>query len=96
VVVSIVFVVYSIDSKVTMIGERKIGRVLKKQSDLIEVLYRRRIEESLNISPMITCAPYKMRLPSAVLERYAATPCQLCFPYQNLVILHVFFCIQGT
>jgi len=66
---------YSIDSKVTMIGERKIGRVLKKRSDLIGVLYRRRIEESLNISPMITCAPYKMRLPNAVLERYAATPC---------------------
>jgi len=74
VVVSIVFVVYSIDSKVTMTGERKIGRVLKKKSDLIEVLYRRRIEESLNISPMITCAPYKVRLPkwlSRTLRCYA-------------------------
>ena len=74
-VVSIVFILYRIDSKVTMIGERKIGRVLQKQSDLIEVLYRRWIEESLNISPIITCAPYKMGLPNAVLERYAATPC---------------------
>lgn len=74
-VLSIVFVVYSIDSKVAMIGERKIERVLKKLSNLVEELYRRRIGESLNISPMITCAPYKKRLPNAILERYAATPC---------------------
>jgi hypothetical protein len=44
-------------------------------SDVIEVLYRRGIEESLNISPMITCSPYKMRLPNEFLGSYAATLC---------------------